>query len=160
AEQLSAILRQSLIEQMAAINSADEAAAWAHRSLPAKNTLTLADAKIVEERFAARLCALGEGQEPDGPSNGPPSVGTPGNLTPADGPPHSVADQIVRDARGSTAGTSQNPRGPKTQSVLWAKRFAYATRTTADSCCGSHALCAAACRRIRITSRLHNPARL
>ena len=40
---------------MAAINSADEAAAWAHRNLPAKNTLTAADAKMVEERFQARL---------------------------------------------------------------------------------------------------------
>src|SRR2546429_2139 len=56
--QLSASLRESLIEQMAAINSADEAAAWAHRNLPAKNTLTAADAKIVEERFRARLSAI------------------------------------------------------------------------------------------------------
>ena len=31
-EQLSASLRESLIEQLAAINSADEATAWAHRS--------------------------------------------------------------------------------------------------------------------------------
>ena len=38
-EQLSASLRESLIEQMAAISSEDEAAAWAHRNLPAKNTL-------------------------------------------------------------------------------------------------------------------------
>jgi hypothetical protein len=57
--QLSATLRESLIEQMAAINSADKAAAWAHRNLPAKNTLTAADAKIVEERFRARLSAIG-----------------------------------------------------------------------------------------------------
>src|SRR6185295_15740365 len=56
--QLSASLRESLIEQMAAINSADEAAAWVHRNLPAKNTLTGADAKIVEERFRARLSAI------------------------------------------------------------------------------------------------------
>ena len=56
--QLSASLRESLIEQMAAINSADEAAAWAHRNLPAKNTLTAADAKMVEERFRARLSAI------------------------------------------------------------------------------------------------------
>jgi hypothetical protein len=54
-EQLSASLRESLFEQMAAINSADEAAAWAQRSLPAKNTLTAADAKMVEQRFQARL---------------------------------------------------------------------------------------------------------
>ena len=56
--QLSASLRESLIEQMAAINSADEAAAWAHRNLPAKNTLTTADAKMVEEQFQARLSAI------------------------------------------------------------------------------------------------------
>ena len=56
--QLSASLRESLIEQLAAINSADEAASWAHRNLPAKNTLTGADAKIVEERFRARLSAI------------------------------------------------------------------------------------------------------
>src|SRR5262245_54071949 len=56
--QLSASLRESLIEQMAALNSADEAAAWAHRNVPAKNSLTAADAKIVEERFRARLSAI------------------------------------------------------------------------------------------------------
>ena len=79
--QLSASLRESLIEQMAAINSADEAAAWAHRNLPAKNTLTAADAKIVEERFRARLSAID------------PSHGTCDR--PAEGyePPHAVAEQ-------------------------------------------------------------------
>src|SRR5262249_42284379 len=35
-EQLSASLRETLLQQMAAINSADEAAAWAQRNLPAK----------------------------------------------------------------------------------------------------------------------------
>ena len=79
--QLSASLRESLIEQLAAINSADEAASWAHRNLPAKNTLTAADAKIVEERFRARLSAIG------------PSHGTCDR--PAEGyePPHAVAEQ-------------------------------------------------------------------
>jgi hypothetical protein len=62
-EQLSASLRESLIQQIAAINSADEAAAWAHRSLSAKNTLTAADAKMVEEQFRARLSAI---SPPDG----------------------------------------------------------------------------------------------
>src|SRR5262249_45572080 len=42
---LSASLRESLIGQMATISSADEAAAWAQRNLPAKNSLTAADAK-------------------------------------------------------------------------------------------------------------------
>jgi hypothetical protein len=54
-EQLSASLRESLIEQMPAINSADEAATWAHRNLPAKNKLRAPDAKMVEERFQERL---------------------------------------------------------------------------------------------------------
>jgi hypothetical protein len=62
-EQLSASLRESLIQQIAAVKSADEAAAWAHRSLPAKNTLTAADAKMVEEQFRARLSSIGP---PDG----------------------------------------------------------------------------------------------
>src|SRR6266567_9097185 len=75
------VLGVCLIEQMAAINSADEAAAWAHRNLPAKNTLTAADAKIVEERFRARLSAIG------------PSHGTCDR--PADGyePPDAVPEQ-------------------------------------------------------------------
>jgi hypothetical protein len=107
-EQLSASLRESLIQQVAAINSADEAAAWAHRSLPAKNTLTVADAKIVEERFAARLRVIGDRQEPDGPASDPPAVGMPGGLIP-DGPSHAIADDSVIADRGSTAGTSQKP---------------------------------------------------
>jgi hypothetical protein len=114
-EQLSASLRESLIQQIAAINSADEAATWAHRSLPAKNTLTVADAKIVEERFAAKLCAIGDRQQPDGPSNGPAAVGTSGGLA-ADGEPGAVADHTVI-AGASTAGTSQEPsKGTKKQS--------------------------------------------
>src|SRR5262245_63725230 len=42
------------------------------------------------------------------------------------------------------------------QSVLWEKRFACAIRITGDSCCDRRASCAAACRRIRIISPLHN----
>jgi len=71
--QLSASLRESLIEQLGAINSADKAAAWAHRSLPAKNTLNAADAKIVEERFQAKLSTFGESLYADG--TGAPDAG-------------------------------------------------------------------------------------
>jgi hypothetical protein len=46
--------RAALFEQLAAVNSADEAAAWAHRNMPAKNKLA-AGAKIEEERFKVRL---------------------------------------------------------------------------------------------------------
>src|SRR6516162_7613957 len=37
-EELSASLREGLVEQLASINSADDAADWAYRNLPAKNT--------------------------------------------------------------------------------------------------------------------------
>ena len=60
ATQLSASLREGLIGQLPAINSADEAAAWAHRNLPAKNTLTAADAKMVEKQFQARLSTFSD----------------------------------------------------------------------------------------------------
>jgi hypothetical protein len=64
--QLSASLRESLIDQLAAVNSADEAAVWALRNLPAKNTLTAADAKIVEERFQQRLFTFSESATTNG----------------------------------------------------------------------------------------------
>jgi hypothetical protein len=76
-EQLSASLRESLIEQMAAINSADEAAVWARRSLPAKNTLTAADAKVVEERFQARLSEIDQPLTTGASRNRPTSSSTP-----------------------------------------------------------------------------------
>jgi hypothetical protein len=95
-EQLSASLRESLIEQMAAINSEDEAGGWAHRNLPAKNTLTVADAKIVEERFQARLSSISGSGDPGGlcensggASDGPFPGGTNSN------PAHAVPDQSV-----------------------------------------------------------------
>jgi hypothetical protein len=61
----SATLRERLVAELPIIHSADNAAAWAHRSLPAKNTLTAGDAKIVEERFQARLSAISEGDAAD-----------------------------------------------------------------------------------------------
>jgi ERF superfamily len=110
-EQLSATLRESLIQQMAAINSADEAAAWAHRSLPAKNTLTAADAKIVEKQFQARLSKISDGPDgtPDTLTSDAPATGvTPASLVP-NAPPHAGADQSVISARGFNACTSQKP---------------------------------------------------
>jgi hypothetical protein len=92
--QLSASLRESLIEQLAAISSADEATAWAHRSLPAKNTLTAADAKMVEERFRVRLSAIDEGHTSDRTSDGPVLGGTSDGLA-LDQPPTAIADESV-----------------------------------------------------------------
>ena len=137
--QLSASLRESLIEQMAAINSADEAAAWAHRNLPAKNTLTAADAKIVEEQF--RQGSLRS---------------TPHMVLVTVRPRVMSRRMLSRTKPGCQrvdADTRRKHRWgpPKSnlaamQSVLGEKRFACAIRITGASCCDRRASCAAACR--------------
>ncbi len=50
----SAALRDRLVAELDALQSAEEAASWAHRSLPAKNTLTAADAELVEIRLPSK----------------------------------------------------------------------------------------------------------
>ena len=93
----SAILRDRLLNQLAAIGSADEAASWAQRNLPAKNTLTATDATIVEERFRDRISTIGDGQGPDGTT----PAGTPDGLAP-DPPPLAVPDKNLTSQKPST----------------------------------------------------------
>jgi hypothetical protein len=71
----SATLRERLVAQLSAINSADDAAIWAHRNLPAKNSLTAEDAQIVEAQFQARLATIGDGVTAEGPLNAAPDEG-------------------------------------------------------------------------------------
>ena len=54
----SAALRGQLAAELGEINSAEEAASWAHRILRAKNTLTAADAACIEDAFRAKLAIL------------------------------------------------------------------------------------------------------
>ena len=110
----SAILRERLLEELVAIGSADEAALWARRNLPAKNTLTAVDAKIVEERFQARLSAICDVQvqAPDGTTAG----GTLDGLAP-DRPPHAVSENNLVSAHQADADASQKaPTATKKQS--------------------------------------------
>jgi ERF superfamily len=65
----SATLRERLVAELLVIDSADEAAAWAHRSLPVKNSLTAEDAQIVEAEFKARLSNISDGLSAEGPLN-------------------------------------------------------------------------------------------
>ena len=58
AADLSAALRQQLLAEINDLGSSDDAALWAHRSMPRKNTLTAADAQQVEECFRAKLMTL------------------------------------------------------------------------------------------------------
>jgi hypothetical protein len=55
----SAALRDRLMVDLEAIASSDDAAAWAHRILGAKNTLTAVDARQIEEAFQAKLAKFG-----------------------------------------------------------------------------------------------------
>src|SRR5262245_50729547 len=65
----SAALRDQLREELAAIAAAQEAVLWAQRSLPAKNTLTSADADILEQAFLAKMQSLERTEDDEaGPS--------------------------------------------------------------------------------------------
>ena len=55
----SAALRDRLMTELRAIGSSDDATAWAHRILGAKNTLVVADARQVEDAFQATLELFG-----------------------------------------------------------------------------------------------------
>jgi hypothetical protein len=61
----SAALRERLIAELDGLQSAEEVTSWAHRSLPAKNTLTAPDAELVEAGFRLKLAAVGKGGRPD-----------------------------------------------------------------------------------------------
>jgi len=56
----SGLERDRLLAEIDGLQSADEAAEWAHRSLPAKNALMAADAALVEAGFRAKLAVFGD----------------------------------------------------------------------------------------------------
>jgi hypothetical protein len=58
----SALARDRLLAELGGLYSSDEAASWAHRSLPSKNTLTVADAQLVEAGFQVKLATFGDQQ--------------------------------------------------------------------------------------------------
>jgi hypothetical protein len=94
----SAIERECLLVELADLKSADEAANWAYRSLSVKNSLTVADAQLVEEAFSTKLTRFGSG-----PVGEPPEVPLEPNEEQTNHPdPHvkkpSLADQKVTRA--------------------------------------------------------------
>jgi ERF superfamily len=54
----SAALRELLLADLAHLQSDEEAAEWVHKNLQFKNTLTAADADLVEASFRAKLAAI------------------------------------------------------------------------------------------------------
>ena len=65
----SAALRDQLLTDADRLSSADTAATWAHRIMAAKNSLAAADARRVEDAFAAKMATFGSG---DGEVNSAP----------------------------------------------------------------------------------------
>ena len=57
----SAALADQLLTELASLISPDAAATWAHRIMGAKNSLTAADARRVEDAFQTRLATLTNG---------------------------------------------------------------------------------------------------
>jgi hypothetical protein len=64
----SEALRDRLVAELSDLKSADEAADWVQNNLPAKNTLTPADAESLEASFRERLTTI---------EGGRPGAGTP-----------------------------------------------------------------------------------
>src|SRR5262249_15687172 len=69
----SAALREKLLTELGNITSADLAAAWAREALTAKNSLSAADAKLVEDAFERRLSEAPSSDDAE-PSNNFSSV--------------------------------------------------------------------------------------
>jgi ERF superfamily len=72
----SAALRDRLLGEIGALASEEQATAWAHKAMDAKNTLTTADCGVVEASFAARLAELTDRSE-DAKSGAPVDHGPP-----------------------------------------------------------------------------------
>ena len=63
APEASAVLRAQLMTELEAITTSEGAITWARHRLPAKNTLTADDARIIEDAFEAKMIALAADQE-------------------------------------------------------------------------------------------------
>ena len=91
----SKALRDRLVAEISDLKSADEAADWVHKNLPAKNTLTPADAETVEASFRDRVATIKGGQM--GPATGRQAVDTPGSeLSLEQGPALDGAETVAQ----------------------------------------------------------------
>jgi hypothetical protein len=61
----SATLRDLLVAEIGELANADDLALWAHRQLPAKNTLSAEDARVVEVAYQSRLDAANREAQSD-----------------------------------------------------------------------------------------------
>jgi hypothetical protein len=141
----SKALGDRLVAELSDLKSADEAADWAHKNLPAKNTLTAADAEIIEASFRERLATIESGQEN---ATAVKAVAIPGD------------ESDPNEVNPSTPSRQPPLNRPFSRVVApQRKPFAYVTRSTANSSPRSLASSAAAHRPKRITFALLNRVR-
>jgi len=109
----SAALRDQLVHEIAGLGSEEAATEWVRLALPAKNTLSASDARLVQVAFELRLSALeGDGERPQdavqSPLAGPKELGgtePSGQSSAADESSSPAADRIERQAgRGRSGG--------------------------------------------------------
>jgi len=117
--QLSAILREQLLVEVAALRSDEESAHWAHRALPAKNSLSDADARQVEEAFRSNLArfatAADQSKKPDASAaeavaGAPERAGAP---SPGGDPGAAVQPPSTEPSRGVPKRQSRKHRRPQ-----------------------------------------------
>jgi hypothetical protein len=102
------VLRDRLVAEVERLQT-DEATGWAHRSLPAKNTLTADDAALVEAGFRARLGAFGDGRPADGPQEA--VQGRPGFAAPlAETRPAAITAVPAHVAAAGSGSDTHTPR--------------------------------------------------
>jgi hypothetical protein len=95
--QLSAVLRDQLLVELAIIGGSDQAAEWAHKRIAAKNTLSASDAALVEEAFVRRLAEVGA------TSKSEPATGSAPGTGPEGGPVAKVSAEPTSSPPGDTA---------------------------------------------------------
>ena len=91
----SAALRDQLLEEIKVLATQEQATAWAHKTMPAKNTITTVDCGVVEVAFVARMAELAD----EGAADATPQIIS----------EHAVAD--VAAASGRKNGGGQSPFG-------------------------------------------------
>jgi hypothetical protein len=103
----SAILREQLFAEIRNLKDGDDLALWAHRRLPAKNTLTADDARVVEAAYQAVLDAMGRDAQSQ--------TGTLA-IQPMD--PKSIKSENENTAVNEAAAAGQEPSTAKTVSPI------------------------------------------
>ena len=95
----SALARDRLLDELGGLNSNDDAVSWAHQSLSSKNTLTVADAQLVEASFQVKLASFGD-QPPEEVAQNPVTSTLARQNTDSTKPPESLSnDPGIRRGR-------------------------------------------------------------